>query len=59
MSADELRAVLDAHAAWLRGNGGSRADLRGANLLGSRSSGPSARRSWRKGLIARAVCCPG
>ena len=33
---EELRAILDAHARWTRGeNGGSRADLFGANLFGA------------------------
>ena len=34
MTGDEIKAVLDAHARWLRGEGGKRADLRGAYLRG-------------------------
>ena len=32
MDANELRGILDAHKLWLDGNGGKKADLRGANL---------------------------
>ena len=32
MTKDDLKKVLDDHALWLRGEGGARADLRGANL---------------------------
>ena len=35
MTGDEIKAVLDAHARWLRGEGGKRADLRGADLRGA------------------------
>ena len=35
MTGDEIKAVLDAHARWLRGEGGKRADLRGAALRGA------------------------
>ena len=40
MTKAELTAVLEAHAAWLRGEaGGVRADLRNANLTGANLSG--------------------
>ena len=32
MDADQLRDILEEHSKWLRNDGGSRADLRGANL---------------------------
>ena len=32
MSPEELKAILDDHAKWLRGEGGERADLKGASL---------------------------
>jgi uncharacterized protein YjbI with pentapeptide repeats len=35
MTADDLKAILDSHARWLRGEGGERADLRGADLRGA------------------------
>jgi len=35
MTSEELKKVLAAHAAWLRGEGGKRADLRGADLRGA------------------------
>jgi hypothetical protein len=39
MNADELKSVLDLHAKWLRGEeGGSRANLVGANLIGANLS---------------------
>lgn len=38
MNETELNDVLDKHAAWLRGNGGSRADLSGADLRGAKLS---------------------
>ena len=35
MEASELKAVLDAHALWLQGKGGERANLRSADLQGA------------------------
>ena len=35
MTVDELKAVLDDHAKWARGDAGKRADLRGADLRGA------------------------
>ena len=32
MDAETLRKILDSHQKWLNGEGGERADLRGANL---------------------------
>ena len=31
-SSDELKEIIEEHAKWLRGNGGKRADFRGADL---------------------------
>jgi hypothetical protein len=39
MTSEELKAVLDAHAAWLRGDNGKRANLREANLREANLSG--------------------
>jgi hypothetical protein len=39
MTPDELRATLDAHVKWLRGDGGKPADLSGADLFGADLSG--------------------
>ena len=35
MTKDDLKKILDDHALWLRGEGGARANLRGANLRGA------------------------
>ena len=35
MTKEELKVVLDNHVKWLNGNGGNRADLRGADLSGA------------------------
>ena len=35
MKASELKAILENHKLWLDGNGGSRADLHGADLQGA------------------------
>ena len=35
MTKDDLKKVLDDHALWLRGEGGARANLRGADLEGA------------------------
>jgi uncharacterized protein YjbI with pentapeptide repeats len=43
MTADEIRSALDGHAAWLKGEGGKRLDLRGANLSGADLSGADLR----------------
>lgn len=34
-TADEWREILEQHSRWLRGDGGARADLAGANLAGA------------------------
>ena len=45
MTSDELKTILDTHAAWLRGDADgkradlSRADLTGANLYGANLTG--------------------
>ena len=36
---DELAAIIEAHAKWLRSDGGSRADLSRADLSGASLSG--------------------
>jgi uncharacterized protein YjbI with pentapeptide repeats len=38
MTADEIRSALDGHAAWLKGEGGKRLDLREADLSGANLS---------------------
>jgi uncharacterized protein YjbI with pentapeptide repeats len=35
MDAKELKVVLDKHAAWIKNEGGERADLSGADLRGA------------------------
>ena len=35
MNKDELKSILEQHWLWVGGNGGKRADLRGANLGGA------------------------
>ena len=35
MTPEQLKEILEAHAKWVRGDGGKRADLRGANLGGA------------------------
>jgi len=39
MNADELRTILDEHEKWLCGNGGKRANFRGADLTGADLTG--------------------
>ena len=43
MDANELRGILDAHKLWLDGNGGKKADLRGADLCGADLRGANLR----------------
>ncbi|MCA9647853.1 MAG: pentapeptide repeat-containing protein [Myxococcales bacterium] len=43
MEASELKAVLDAHALWLQGKGGERANLRSADLQGANLQGANLR----------------
>lgn len=35
MTQEELNAILENHKKWLEGNGGERANLKGANLCGA------------------------
>ena len=39
MTPQELRSILEAHARWIQGQGGGRADLSGADLSGANLSG--------------------
>ena len=39
MTQEELNAILENHKKWLEGNGGERANLKGANLRGANLCG--------------------
>jgi len=49
MNAKELKAILDAHRKWAIGDGGQRADLRGANLQGADLRGANLQRADLRG----------
>ena len=46
MTKDELKLILEEHAKWVRGEGGKRADLRGAHLGGAHLGGADLRRAY-------------
>ena len=64
-TADELKAILDAHAKWLRGeSGGKRADLqraylRGADLRGADLRGADLQRAYLQGADLRGADLQG
>ena len=53
MTKDELKAKLDAHAKWLRDEGGERANLREANLIGANLRGADLTRANLRGADLR------
>ena len=54
MTKDELKLILEEHAKWVRGDGGKRADLRGADLRGANLRGANLGNDRKAvGLIAR------
>lgn len=53
LQTENLNKILDAHAAWIRGNGGQRADLRGAYLCGADLRGVNLRQANMRGTDLR------
>ena len=49
MTKDELKLILEEHAKWVRGDGGKRAYLEGANLRGADLGGANLRGAYLRG----------
>ena len=59
MKANELKTILDAHELWLKGEGGSLAYLRGANLRGAYLAGADLRGAHLRGADLRGAHLEG
>jgi len=59
MTSEELKHVLAAHAAWRRGEGDKRADLRGADLRGAFLQGANLRGADLQGAVLRGANLQG
>jgi len=57
-TADQLREILEKHAAWTSGSGGDRANLYGANLDGANLVGANLSRANLTRLLATRRICP-